>query len=1148
MFVKSFVLILISVLTTLVYSQSIEVVTQGRSKGVINDLVYNPEGTLLASTSEGDPTVKIWDIKTGKIIGSLDEHNEEVTAIAFSTNGSKMVSASKDGQLIYWDIINWIIIDSITIKDNEYTSIIFNNESNFITGDKKGQIKSWDVKQITQPVGIYNCNSGIEVLDVHNNKVVAGTSMGTVYLIDLNTKKKINSKKLHVGKIKGLKFYNDGKNIITAGGDGMVHFWDITNLIESKHIKASAGSISSFDVNVTKELVVIANKNKAVKIYSFNGELLYDFKAKTDDTNHPIKAIALSPDGSTISSANYRTIPSIKRKIKESFIQVWDLKRGTLYKTLKGEVNPIYSFAFHPEKNRLITLGENRRLTFWDFETAEKYGDITLREPKREIPPNKNKNLKNAKNFIKMAGDLSRGNIPTSRGGRDMGAALIKRAFTEKPIVRYSSKGNYLITKLKGDEIRLYSLKERKPDYIKPLFSYQPNINNFETTLDEKYLVVLGSGKEAVSIIDIETGNLVRQLSTPAPVGNVRYLFEATSMSFSPDGRLLAVCFNTSKVYVFNTSTWSKVYENELPDNLGYVKGAFVNFSEDGSKMTVNSMLGVLSYNTSDFSVLNAEVLKLKGVSIPLDKPSDYAVTVFENRLYFENVLTKEVIPSIKVRPKNISNVSVKKDGRMGVTLISGQFLLLNPKTGEEEILLVANGDNYIFKTNENYYRVSKDGTDLVTFRIGNQAFPFEQFDAVFNRPDLVLKKLKSEDTELMELYKKAYEKRIKKLGLKPTTNISLNNIPQCKVTNLLDIPAVTEKSQVKASFNFKDDKGLQSYNVWINNVPLYGKSGQLISGKTTYSGSAAIDLVYGVNKIQISCRNKDGYESLIETFYVDKIGEHPKPNLYLVTIGTSKYKTEKFNLNYPVKDAKDLVNIMGSNSEGVYGEVKTKSLFDNEVTVENVLALKSFLNQASANDVVIVFVAGHGVLDANFDYYFATYDMDFNNPSGRGLAYDKLESIIDGIKAKRKILIMDTCHSGEVDKEEVFFSEEEEQEEDVEFRSAGASVGTNETSASPSRVMNELFNDLRKGTGATVISSAGGAEYAMESSEWKNGLFTYCLLMGMKNRKADLNNDGYINLIELQTYVTEKVKALSHGKQIPNTRIQNLELDFRIW
>jgi len=53
---------------------------------------------------------------------------------------------------------------------------------------------------------------------------------------------------------------------------------------------------------------------------------------------------------------------------------------------------------------------------------------------------------------------------------------------------------------------------------------------------------------------------------------------------------------------------------------------------------------------------------------------------------------------------------------------------------------------------------------------------------------------------------------------------------------------------------------------------------------------------------------------------------------------------------------------------------------------------------------------------------------------------------------------------------------------------------------------------------------------------------------MGIKNGKADLNQDGNINLVELQTYVTEKVKALSHGKQIPNTRIQNLELDFRVW
>jgi WD40 repeat protein len=1129
-------------------AQTIEVITQEKSKGEINHLIYSPDGTLIASTSENDPVVELWDIKTGKVLGKLDEHANEVTAVAFNPSGNKVVSASKSGKIIYWDILNWRIIDSLTIEETPIFNIIFKSNEVFYTGDGNGQIKEWNVNDFQSPKSILKVDNAIVQMDIFNTSLVAGTKTGFISVVDINSNMEIINKKLHLGKIIGLKFFNNGKQIISAGVDGQVKFLNINDLSADEQINVKAGSISAFDANSKKNLIAVASKSNTVKIFSFSGDLISEFKTNIDEGKHPIKALALSPTGATVASSNYRITPTITKKIKESIIQVWDLKRGVLFKLLKGEVNPIFSFDFHPTENKLITLGDDRVVSFWNFETADKYGDFKLMEPKREMSPDKEHNLKTGFNLLKMANDIAKGKVPSSNGARDLGVSLLKRAFKEKPIVKYSSQGNYLITKLKGDEIRLYSLRERKPEFIKPLFSYQPNINNFTTSPDEKYLVVLGSGDEAISIINIETGDLIKKISTPTPSGNLGYLYEATSVNFSPDGHYVAVCFNTSKVFVYNTTTWSLVFENILPDNLGYVKGAFVNFSKDGSKMTVNTMQGVKNYSIPSFDFFGTEILTVKGTCVPLDNPSDYAVTINQNQLYFQNVLTGKVIKSKHIRPDEVSRISVNKDGKMGVTLVSGQFILFDPENGQDDILLVANGDNYIFKTYENYYKVSKDGYDLVTFRIGNKTFPFEQFDAVFNRPDLVLKKLNSQDNELINLYKMAYEKRIKKLGLKPTTNISLTDIPECVVNNVIDIPGVTETKTLTVNFEMKDKKGLLTYNLWVNNVPLYGQKGKSIAGKTTYKGTAKVDLVNGLNKIQVSCRNKDGYESLIETFYVEKKGDDSKPNLYIVSIGTSKYKNNKFSLNYPSKDAKDLSALMQSNVNGVYNEVKTKTLTDEQVTVENVLALKSFLNEADVNDVVIVFVAGHGVLDANFDYYFATYDMDFNNPSQRGLAYQKLESIIDGIKAKRKILIMDTCHSGEVDKDEVFFAEEDEQIEDIEFRAVGEAVKVDETKSNPSRVMNELFNDLRKGTGATVISSAGGAEYAMESDEWKNGLFTYCLLMGLKNQKADLNNDQQIELTELQTYVTEKVKALSHGKQIPNSRIQNLELDFRIW
>jgi uncharacterized caspase-like protein len=72
--------------------------------------------------------------------------------------------------------------------------------------------------------------------------------------------------------------------------------------------------------------------------------------------------------------------------------------------------------------------------------------------------------------------------------------------------------------------------------------------------------------------------------------------------------------------------------------------------------------------------------------------------------------------------------------------------------------------------------------------------------------------------------------------------------------------------------------------------------------------------------------------------------------------------------------------------------------------------------------------------------------------------------------------------------------------------------------------------------------------EYAMESDKWKNGLFTYCLLNGLTTKAADLNQDGEIMLSEIQQYVQNQVSELSGGMQKPTSRIENIEMDFRVW
>ncbi|MBX7095216.1 MAG: caspase family protein [Flavobacteriales bacterium] len=462
-------------------------------------------------------------------------------------------------------------------------------------------------------------------------------------------------------------------------------------------------------------------------------------------------------------------------------------------------------------------------------------------------------------------------------------------------------------------------------------------------------------------------------------------------------------------------------------------------------------------------------------------------------------------------------------------------------------------GEEHIFITPDNYYKSNAKNNQFIKFRHNNKIYGIEQFDLKYNRPDILLQRIGNQDSVLISSYHAAYIKRLKRMGFTEDMLSDDFHLPEIKIFNFESLPAQTDTPELELELNVLDEKfKLDRINVFINDVPVFGTKGIDLRNETTQQITKKIklNLCSGKNKIQVSVLNQAGAESYKETIEIqfnNKI--NPKPELYLITIGDSKYLDERYNLSYAAKDAKDIAAMFQSNSS-LFSKTHIISLTDEKVTKENVAQLKETLLKAKRDDVVILSVAGHGVLDEKLNYYLATYEMDFNKPAEKGIPYEELESILDGIEPLKKVIFIDACHSGEIDKEEVSqIAQSISGNEDIKFRNAGAGIQKKTLGLkTTSELMAELFTDLRRGTGATVISSSGGVEYAMESAEWKNGLFTYCLLHGLKNLKADLNQDGMVMLSELQQYLRSEVILLSNGAQQPTSRIENLSLDFRIW
>ena len=59
-----------------------------------------------------------------------------------------------------------------------------------------------------------------------------------------------------------------------------------------------------------------------------------------------------------------------------------------------------------------------------------------------------------------------------------------------------------------------------------------------------------------------------------------------------------------------------------------------------------------------------------------------------------------------------------------------------------------------------------------------------------------------------------------------------------------------------------------------------------------------------------------------------------------------------------------------------------------------------------------------------------------------------------------------------------------------------------------------DLFNDLRRGTGAVIISSSSGDEHAYEGEAWKNGVFTYVVIEALSGGKAETNGESAVTVV----------------------------------
>lgn len=298
-----------------------------------------------------------------------------------------------------------------------------------------------------------------------------------------------------------------------------------------------------------------------------------------------------------------------------------------------------------------------------------------------------------------------------------------------------------------------------------------------------------------------------------------------------------------------------------------------------------------------------------------------------------------------------------------------------------------------------------------------------------------------------------------------------------------------------------------QSLHVFINDVAVFNRRGIKVllpqPGKTSVDQTVAVPLQFGRNHVEIFVRDDQGQDSQREVTDTTLVGVKPARKRYVLTIGVSKFKDDKFNLSHAALDAADMRTQFAKPSQA-FAEVETKTLVDEDVTKENVLSLRRWLERAQVDDQLIIFLAGQGVVDQAFDFYFATHDTDFSTPSKRALKYQAIEGLLEGLAVRSKILFLQTCHAANA--------------------RSFASVET---------LMRPHFAAFERTTGVRVLALATQSEIVFESDTTSHGVFVHNVLTSLDQLLEDKSGDRQATVNELFTQVGSRTREQSRTAQV---------------
>ncbi|WP_281614356.1 caspase family protein [Flammeovirga sp. SubArs3] len=1016
-------------------------------------------------------------------------HVGEVVDMALSNDARLLATVGEGGALKIWNINEKRLLDTFYPHTYGVATLCFSEDANYMaTAGKDHSIKVWDLSTGEMVFNYDNLHDDVFKMEFVQEYLLFITNGGAIYRFDWNNQGDApdgQAVKSDFGNFSAIK-YNPHVKWLTAGYmNGSILTWrgfDKENIRKQLH----TDWVSAIDFIEEDSLIVTGSWDKTIKIWDINSD--------------SIRSELASPDGLPIVDLVYTSYFKILCvKTKSNKIYFYEVKGGVINPTPAGVRDDFLSMKFTQDARHAAFTHSDGSFSVWSLEKQGKSVEDIRWKPMKGYPVDGFLNgLNGALTFLTSNGNIHLW-IPKKRT-----VSIVKKAHRGTGVaLTFSVENDAYFTCGTDSLIKRWDRKGNLVDSVK--------INSVPTSIAEI------PTREEIVFAD-ESGDVYLWNSAKEILEKVYgHQREVIKVVNSRDGKLLASICSDRTLIVYDIDAHKVIFETKIRDISLYD----LSFSSNASNLLVSGKHNLFLYDIDNWQLKKQKEYN-EGANIIKNYPhnngwviSDLSgtITLWDNQL--EEVLNKfdqNSTPIIELLPYDDQPSLFAIRRNMTFEIWQTQ---LDEQLGK--VAVTESGD-WVLEHKSGLFDVGDLNMDNIYYVYGEETIDFEQLREKYWEPGLAIQLLEGK---------------------------SLRKVPPLKSVDLFPKTTIQELENYFWIEVIDRGGGVGTISLYVNNKEVIHdleKSAQkaFLNDELYYkvkSEDIAKHFIKGKeNKIKVIATNSQGTLSGrgLTLNHKDDTGlEEREPTMYGVMVGVSDYRGRLMDLKYAADDASAIATSLELGSEKLFGvkntniQLLTTDSDSLQPTKENIKnAFKKISEEASASDILFVFLAGHGAVQKNHngkdDFHFLTKDMinsDLTDPNVKEnytINGTELMQWIQDIPISKQVFVIDACHAGSFSTE--LITSRNDNEEGMKKRA---------------------LERVRSRTGMFMLSGASSDKVSYESSFLEHGLLTYSLLDYLKS--GDLKNGRFIDVQELFTYAVETVPELAsemQGEQQPEYRM----------